>query len=131
MAQSKRFFYGSILILFFLVAIIIYGLYRYAMDSQFRVTSEVAKDMIAKGDVDVILDVRTDFERNTLGFYPNSVHIQTSELKESMPLRYPNKNIHILVYCNTGQRSRKATEILHSMGYTSTVYISGGYQTLL
>ena len=131
MAQPKRFLIGSILIFLLISVGIGFALYRYAMDSQFRVSSEVAKDMIAKGNVDVILDVRTDFERNTLGFYPNSVHIQSGDLQEQMPMKYPNKNIHILAYCNTGQRSRKATEILHSLGYKNVVYISGSYKTLL
>ena len=44
-------------------------LYRYAMDSPYRITAEEAKRRIGYGEFDVILDVRTDVERATLGSY--------------------------------------------------------------
>jgi len=77
------------------------------------------------------LDVRTDVERNTLGSYPGSVHIQSSELDELMPKKYPDRNIRILAYCNSGQRARKATEKLHTLGYVNAVYIATTYLSLL
>ena len=44
-------------------------LYKYAMESPYRITAEEAKRRIGDGDFDVILDVRTDVERATLGSY--------------------------------------------------------------
>ena len=69
--------------------------------------------MIKDKKIDIVLDVRTDIERNTLGYYPGSIHIQSSELEKRMKNEYPNKNLHIIVYCNTGHRARMATEKLH------------------
>lgn len=43
---------------------------------------------------------------------------------------YPNKDIRIIVYCNTGHRARMATEKLQSMGYKNATYISSTYRTL-
>jgi rhodanese-related sulfurtransferase len=79
------------------------------------------------------LDVRTDLERSALGsngYYPGSVHIPSSDLEKRMPNEYPDKNIRILAYCNSGQRARMATEKLHKLGYKHAVYISNTYLSL-
>lgn len=115
-------------VLFIYVA---YWLYNYAMDSQYRISAETAKKLLAANQIDAVLDVRTALERNTLGFYPGSVHIASQELQTKMPALYPNKSVRLLVYCNTGQRARAATEILHGMGYTNAVYIASGHSSLM
>lgn len=106
-------------------------LYKYAMESPYRITAEEAKRRIGDGDFDVILDVRTDVERATLGYYPNSVHIQSADLETQMPTKYPNKLTRILAYCNSGQRARAATEKLHALGYTNSSYIATTYVALM
>jgi len=122
-------------IILLLVAIVVayvgYGLYTYAVDSPHRISSEDAKLRLRNHQIDLILDVRTDLERSTLGYYPGSVHMQSSDLKTRMPQEFPNKNLRILVYCNSGQRARMATDTLHSLGYTNSVYISSTYGSLL
>jgi len=105
--------------------------YTYAIDSPYRISSQDAKRRIQAGKFDVILDVRTDLERSTLGFYPGSVHVQSADLERVMPNRYPNKQTRILAYCNTGHRARMATDKLHKLGYSNAVYISSGYTSLL
>jgi len=108
---------------------VLYFAYRYAMDSPYRVSTEEAKRMIR--DHPLILDVRTDLERSTLGYYPDSVHIPSSELTRRMPLEYPDKTITILAYCNSGQRARAATEILQGLGYKKARYIATTYTSLM
>jgi rhodanese-related sulfurtransferase len=117
-------------LVFFLSAYIGYGLYTYAVNSPYRISSEDAKARLRNQQIDLILDVRTDLERSTLGYYPGSVHMQSSDLETRMPL-FPNKNLRILVYCNSGQRARMATDTLHSLGYKNAVYISSTYGSLL
>jgi len=112
------------------VLFILYQLYAYALGSPYLISPEDAKARIKNGEIDLILDVRTKFERDALGFYPGSVHIQSADLEKIMPTQYPNKAIRILAYCNTGQRSRMATEKLHALGYKNSVYIATQYQTL-
>ena len=114
-----------------LVLTVLYNLYTYAMDSPYRISSEEAKRRIQNHQIDLILDVRTNMERSKLGFYPGSVHIQSSELDERMHREFPNKDIRILAYCNSGQRARSATEKLHALGYTNAVYIVATYRSLL
>ena len=118
-------------IIFTLFLILCIFLYIYAIYSPYRISSEDAKMKITKKEIDLILDVRTDLERNTLGVYPGSIHIQSSDLEYIMPIKYPNKNIRILSYCNTGHRARLATEKLHKLGYKNAMYISSSYKTLL
>jgi rhodanese-related sulfurtransferase len=114
-----------------LVAIIAYYAYQYAVVSPYRVSAAAAKTLLIKDEVDLILDVRTDVERATLGYLPGSVHIPSSDLDRRMPQEYPNKNIRILVYCNTGHRARMATDKLRELGYHNAVYISSPYTSLL
>lgn len=119
-------------LLFLVICIgIVYVAYRYAMESQYRISADTAKNLLASKQIDVVLDVRTNLERNTLGYYPGSVHIPRQELEKKMPMMYPNKGTRILVYCNTGQRARAATEILQGMGYTNAVYIVSGHRSIM
>ena len=100
-------------ILFILILIVIlYTSHRYYLESPYRVDIDVARNT----KYDVVLDVRTDIERKTIGFYPNSLHIPAQELTERVKSEIPNKNASILVYCNTGHRAKMATEKLRSMG---------------
>jgi rhodanese-related sulfurtransferase len=122
--------YPKLIIILSLAFLIFFMLYIFAIDSPYRIPSSVAKKMIKDGDFDIVLDVRTDLERNTLGYYPGSVHIQSADLEKIMPVEYPNKNIRILAYCNTGHRARLAVEKLHNLGYINALYISTPYTTL-
>jgi rhodanese-related sulfurtransferase len=120
----------SAIIIVVIVAAALYYLYTYAMDSPYRIDSQEARQLINNKQVDLIIDVRTDLELQTLGFYPGSVHIQSQDLEKEMPQRYPDKNIRIIAYCNSGQRARIATEKLHKLGYTNARYIPTTYLSL-
>ncbi len=113
-----------------IILLLIAGLVYYAYSSPYRISSEEARRRLSKKEIDLVLDVRTPTERAMLGSYPNSVAIPSSELEIQMPAAYPDRNIQILAYCNTGQRSRKAIEILHRLGYKNAVYIAGSYKSL-
>lgn len=114
-----------------LAVILLFGflLYRYSMGSPLLLSSEVAKQKLARKEIDVVLDVRTDLEY-TLGHYPDALHIPTAKLAQQIGSAIPDKTTRILVYCNTGQRSRYAAEMLHAKGYKNTRYIAGPYWSL-
>lgn len=122
--------YGLLLFAVFLIAGV-YVLYISANDSPFRVDASVARQKIAAGAYDAVLDVRTFAERSTLGYYPQSVHMAAADIEREVPARYPNKEVSILLYCNTGHRARLAAEKLHRLGYRNTEYISGPHRTLM
>ena len=113
-----------------LIALVFTMVLYYTYKSPYLVTSEEAKKLIQERKVDVVLDVRTKIEYN-LGHYPESVHIPTAQLADSVESLIPDKNTRILVYCNTGQRSRYATDLLRAKGYKHVNYISGPYWSLL
>jgi len=111
-------------ILFIIVLILIlYSAHRYYLESPYRVDIDVARNT----KYDVYLDVRTDIERKTIGYYPGSVHIPSFELDERIEKEIPDKNASILVYCNTGHRAKLATEKLRKLGYKHVRYIAESY----
>lgn len=112
---------GSILA----IAMVVY----YTVSSPLRISAEDAKKGIADGRFPIILDVRTELEYN-VGHYPEAVHIPTTRLNE-VEQRLHDKTKGILIYCNTGQRSRAAADLLHAKGYTRVRYITGPYWSLL
>ena len=117
-------------IILIIVSVFIFA-YSYAVYSPYRISSDEARKLIKNKKIDLILDVRTDFERSRLGFYPGSVHIQSADLDKKIPILFPNKKIHILAYCNTGHRARLATDKLHALGYKNVVFISSQYTSLI
>jgi rhodanese-related sulfurtransferase len=119
---------GGILIL---VAGLLIALYQYAVSSPYLISAEEARRRLKENQFDVVLDVRTDVERTTLGHYPGSIHIQGADLKKEILRQYTDKHTRFLVYCNTGQRARAATETLVAMGYPTVQYIAGSYRGLL
>jgi phage shock protein E len=114
-----------------IAAVLIVGAIYYAQASPYRISAANAKQLITSGENDLVLDVRTATERNTLGFYPGSVHIQSADLERQMPVQFPNKGTRIIVYCNTGQRARMAAEKLHRLGYANTVYITSSHVSIM
>ena len=87
-----------------------------------------AKRKIKTKEIEYVVDVRTQTEWN-MGHYPGAVHIPVTEIaEEKMPKSSKNKGI--LVYCNTGQRARRAAETLKLNGYKKVYYIAGTYSSI-
>ncbi len=125
---------STLLIVSFLVIILIItliGLHRYANQSPYKISSATAKQLLAANTFAGVLDVRTAAEREVLGYLPGSYHVPAIDLDVIIPQMFPDKNVHLLIYCNTGQRARKAAEKLQALGYKNTVYIVGSYRELM
>ncbi len=118
-------------ILLSIVAIAIIADYGISWISPQRISAEDAKTMIQDHKIDVILDVRTSTERSILGYYPGSIHIPAGDIPVEVPKRFPNTNMTFLIYCNTGQRARRAAASLRGLGYPNVYYIVSGYTSLL
>jgi rhodanese-related sulfurtransferase len=107
------------------VALVVFAYgYIYSVSSPYYVSAVEGKAGIAQKRYNVVLDVRTPLERATLGYYPGSIHIPVSELRERIGREISDKQTTILIYCNTGQRARKAAELLNSLGYKNVHYIA-------
>uniref|UniRef100_A0A6C0DRS6 Rhodanese domain-containing protein n=1 Tax=viral metagenome TaxID=1070528 RepID=A0A6C0DRS6_9ZZZZ len=108
-----------------IVAIALFS-HNYVTQSRYMVSPEEAKHLIKVNPGTVVLDTRTELERDVLGYYENSVNLST----ETLRLRHPDKKTPIIAYCNTGHRARTAAEALQDMGYTNAVYITATYPKL-
>lgn len=122
------FFIVKIIALVAVAAVIVAMLYAYM--SPLRISADIAKAKIQKGEFDVILDVRTQWERDNLGYRRGSAHIPSGDIEGQFPKLYPDKETRILAYCNSGQRARRAAEKLQAMGYKHVNYIMGGYTSI-
>ena len=93
------------------------------------ISSANAKKLIQQGKIDIIIDVRTNVEYN-VGHYPNSLNIPVNAIDVKTTANL-NKDSNILVYCNTGQRARVASDKLNTLGFKNVVYIPGSYLSIL
>jgi len=121
--NRRHIFYVSVTALT-VVAVIVFSAYTYATVSPLYLTAEQARRQIAEGNT-IVLDVRTDPEY-ALGHYDGAIHIKESDLKTQAPGLLP-LGANIIIYCNTGQRSRSAADTLSKMGYENVRYIAGPY----
>jgi rhodanese-related sulfurtransferase len=120
----------KLLLLLLVIALVFTIVLYYTYKSPYLVSSDEAKKMIQENKVDIVLDVRTKMEYN-LGHYPEALHIPTTILSDQVETLIPDKKARILIYCNTGQRSRYATDLLRAKGYKNVKYITGPYWSLL
>lgn len=106
------------------------GLQYYTYSGANLISSKKAKSMIKNNQIKHVIDVRTNIEWN-MGHYPRAKHIPVLELNQNNKyLNRMSKNDGILVYCNTGQRARRAAETLKSYGFKNVYYISNTYKSL-
>ena len=112
-----------------------YSLYAasryYSLSGTHLLSAEKAKDYIKKGIITHVIDVRTHMEWK-IGHHPLAVHIPVSDINRKS---LQNNNIYlnegILVYCNSGQRARYASEKISNLGFMKVYYIDGTYSTIM
>ena len=92
-----------------------------------QITQDEAKEMMAKDDGHVIVDVRRQDEYDA-GHIPGAILIPNESIDQTRPNELPDLDQIILVYCRSGRRSKEASEKLAKMGYTK-IYEFGGIIT--
>jgi hypothetical protein len=118
------------IILTLILIIYIYHIWeRYVCGSIHLISSNNAKELLTNNKFEYVIDVRTKFEYK-LGHLKGSVNIPINNIKEIVPKVIKNKFATILIYCNSGNRARQATDYLIKMGYTNVNYISELYTSL-
>ena len=85
-----------------------------------------AKEMMAKDDDHLIVDVRTKEEYDE-GHVPGAINVPNERIFDIMPTELSKLDQILLVYCRSGRRSREACSKLARIGYTN-VYNFGGIQ---
>lgn len=89
-----------------------------------RISMEEAKKMMELEDGHVIVDVRTEEEYSS-GHIPGAICIPNETIYKDRPSALPDLDQVILVYCRSGNRSKRSARMLYEMGYTN-VYEFGG-----
>lgn len=82
-----------------------------------NISQEKAKTIMDTQTGYVILDVRTEEEYDE-GHIPGAVLIPLAELDYRAEEELTDYDQMILVYCRSGNRSKSASAILESLGYT-------------
>lgn len=98
-----------------------------AQKTYIQISQDVAKDMIAKDDGHIIVDVRRKAEYEG-GHIPGAILVPNESITDKKPELLPDLNQIILVYCRSGNRSKQAAQKLANMGYKK-VYEFGGINT--
>lgn len=84
---------------------------------------------LIKDEGAVILDVRSKREYDE-GHIINAINIPLYELNQKIEKVISPKNQLILIYCQSGIRSKKAYYLMKQMGYTNIYNLSGGLDKL-
>ena len=78
----------------------------------------------------LIIDVRDNWEHQQLPKLPNSINIPFLELVSKPENYLKDKNQLVITYCNYGNRSGQAAQILREKGYQAFV-LEGGIEKLI
>lgn len=97
--------------------------------SENELTYIQAKELLKENPQGFLIDVRSKQEYDE--YHLNgAICIPTYELQENVKNIIENENQIIVVYCQTGSRSKKAINILKKMGYKNLYNISGGIDNM-
>ena len=92
-----------------------------------QISQDEAKEMMARDDGHIIVDVRRQDEYDA-GHIPGAILIPNESIDKERPKELPDLDQIILVYCRSGRRSKEASEKLAKIGYTN-IYEFGGIIT--
>lgn len=88
-----------------------------------------AKEIMKENPLAILLDVRSKQEYDEYHL-EGAICIPTFELSNEIPKIIENKQQTIIVYCQSGGRSRKAINFLRKIGYQNLYEIKGGIDNI-
>ncbi len=88
------------------------------------------KELIKTDSNMIIVDVRSpqEFAENRIKF---AINIPVYDLNREASRILPDKNRLIVLYCQYGERSKKAYQILETKGYTNMYSLKGGIEGVI
>lgn len=102
---------------------------KYRGKKENSIDYESAK-MILKNDRQAILvDVRSPQEYKE-GHLEGSINIPLYDLERNCQLLQDKKQNTIIIYCQSGSRSRKATQLLQEQSYSNLYQLEGGLDNI-
>lgn len=113
-----------LLVVLGIVLVIVY----YHADIAIQPTLEISNEEAKQRRFGLVVDVRTEKEREHLGYYPNSIRLDLSTIQRDIPV---SKHTSILIYSNGDHRAQRAAELLHAIGFNNVRYIRTTYLSLM
>jgi len=95
-----------------------------------EISVDEAKDLVRNDDRVMIVDVRSDGEM-CLGHIKGARFLPPGLVKKEAKELFKEKDVPILVYCSTGDRSLRVAEKLRTMGFNNARSIGGGFNSWL
>lgn len=95
-----------------------------------EITYKKMKEIICKNKSTILLDVRSSQEFKE-GHLEGAINIPLFDLEKSEKKELENKKQTIIIYCSTGNRSRKAKEILDELGYEDVYNLRNGLDGII
>lgn len=89
-----------------------------------KISAEDAKELLISDSSAILLDVRTIAENYELRI-PGSTLIPLDTLEEQVESLLTDKQVKIVVYCRSGNRSKEAIDILIGLGYKNVFDLGG------
>lgn len=89
-----------------------------------KISAEDAKELLISDSSVILLDVRTIAENYELRI-PGSTLIPLDTLEEQVESLLTDKQVKIVVYCRSGNRSKEAADILIGLGYKNVFDLGG------
>ncbi|MCD1124652.1 hypothetical protein LPW36_01150 [Jinshanibacter sp. LJY008] len=92
-----------------------------------EVSVRQVKEMMDKGTIPLVLDVReeSEFQKDHI---PGAKHLGRGVLERDIETVVPDKATPLVLYCGGGYRSALAAESIQKMGYTNVLSMDGGYR---
>lgn len=84
-----------------------------------------ARNMIKEDKAIILVDVRSPQEYQE-GHLEGSINIPLYTIEAEEAKKLPDKKQTIILYCQSGNRSKKAVELLRKDGYQDIYHIKGG-----
>ena len=112
-----------------LLLIVAYVIVERTYSHPLRMSAKDASKAIARGDINRVVDVRTQVEWDR-GHFPGAIHLPLADITETTARAHLDQMDTILVYCNSGTRARQAAMRLRELGYQSVYYVAETYHEL-
>lgn len=85
---------------------------------------------LLKNECNVILIDARSPQEFLEGRIEGSINVPWYDISKRASLLFPNKNSHIIVYCQSGERSKKACKVLEKLGYVNLYDLIGGLDNI-
>ena len=94
-----------------------------------EISYQTAKQIINSNPDTILLDVRSKQEYEE-GHLPGSVSLCLYDIEKKAQNVLTDKKQTIITYCSSGGRSKRAQEILETLGYENVYSLKGGLDNI-